>query len=283
MKPAATCPAGDPNVHVRAETRSIELISREERGLGFRLHAHIHITNVSADPVFVLGSFGYGAISLARTEAQASSCRFIYSEGLYPSRSPYWEDLSNALDHETPPADVIRRIEPNRYWEFDRDIGFGITKYETNLQNKNALDEIRRDPHVWLKVEILTWPINVEGMHFPGFGKSLQKKWKSQGHLIIENLETRPVELTLPLAIAKKYKDEGDAFLLANKLKDGVRVIPNSGGVQYKVLGQGDGPKLTETDTVVAICIGKTIDGKEIENRSNQRIQMPIGRIISQG
>jgi hypothetical protein len=68
MKPAANCPAGDPNVRVRAETRIIELISRGEKGLGFRLHAHIRITNVSADPVFVLDSFWARDIGTERTQ-----------------------------------------------------------------------------------------------------------------------------------------------------------------------------------------------------------------------
>jgi hypothetical protein len=205
-KPEVNCPAGDPNVRIRAEIRNVELIRREEDAIQYRIHAHISITNVSTDPVFVLGGSKYpypnsGGVLMARTETQASSCRYVYSSGgrFSLDNSPYWQDLRNALDHETPPEDAIRRIEPRRSWEFDSDIDFGITKYHFLSQDKNSLDEIRSNPHVWLQVKILMWPNPIEqyGPSFPG-GLSLQKRWRP-GHLIIEDQKTEPVELILPL------------------------------------------------------------------------------------
>src|SRR5579864_6463464 len=44
-------------------------------------------------------------------------------------------------------------------------------------------------------------------------------------------------------------KKEGDAFLAANKSKEGVVTLPS--GLQYKVLTAGTGPKPTTSDSVV--------------------------------
>lgn len=58
-------------------------------------------------------------------------------------------------------------------------------------------------------------------------------------------------------------KTAGEAFLAANKAKDGVVTLPS--GLQYKVLKAGDGPKPTAADTVVCNYRGTLIDGKEFD------------------
>jgi hypothetical protein len=203
MNPVVYWTAGDPNVRVRAEISSVKLIRREKNELQFRIQAHIRITNVSTDPVFVFGGLASdkyqyplrGSVNLARTEAQALSGRYVvHNNGMYPSldNSLYWQVLSNKLDQETPPADLIRRIELKEFWEFDREIVFGIDNYSW----MNELDEIRRDPHVWLEIELVMWPNLLDSPY--ELGQSLQKRWRP-GHLIFRSLYTEPVELTLPL------------------------------------------------------------------------------------
>jgi FKBP-type peptidyl-prolyl cis-trans isomerase len=59
-------------------------------------------------------------------------------------------------------------------------------------------------------------------------------------------------------------KKEGEAFLAANKSKEGVTVLPS--GLQYKILKEGTGPKPTATDTVVCNYRGTLVDGKEFDN-----------------
>jgi FKBP-type peptidyl-prolyl cis-trans isomerase len=59
-------------------------------------------------------------------------------------------------------------------------------------------------------------------------------------------------------------KKEGQAFLEANKSKEGVKVLPS--GLQYKVLKEGTGPKPTATDTVVCNYRGTLVDGKEFDS-----------------
>ncbi|MDR2775820.1 MAG: FKBP-type peptidyl-prolyl cis-trans isomerase [Tannerella sp.] len=54
-------------------------------------------------------------------------------------------------------------------------------------------------------------------------------------------------------------KAEGDAFLKANKSKEGV--ITTESGLQYKVLTEGTGAKPTTSDTVKVHYTGKLLDG----------------------
>jgi len=63
---------------------------------------------------------------------------------------------------------------------------------------------------------------------------------------------------------AAKNKSEGEAFLAANKTKDGVVVLPS--GLQYKILKAGTGPKPTTTDTVTCHYRGTLIDGTEFDS-----------------
>jgi len=61
-----------------------------------------------------------------------------------------------------------------------------------------------------------------------------------------------------------KNKEEGDAFLEANKTKPGVVVLPS--GLQYKILTEGTGPKPAATDTVECNYRGTLINGTEFDS-----------------
>lgn len=63
---------------------------------------------------------------------------------------------------------------------------------------------------------------------------------------------------------AEKNKAEGEAFLTANKAKEGVVTLES--GLQYKVLKAGDGKKPTVNDTVSCHYRGTLIDGTEFDS-----------------
>jgi FKBP-type peptidyl-prolyl cis-trans isomerase FklB len=75
-------------------------------------------------------------------------------------------------------------------------------------------------------------------------------------------------------------KKDGDAFLAANKGKDGVVTLPS--GLQYKILKQGNGPKPTANDTVECNYRGTLIDGKEFDASSKHGgpASFPVGGVI---
>ena len=61
-----------------------------------------------------------------------------------------------------------------------------------------------------------------------------------------------------------KNKAEGDAFLAANKSKEGVVTLPD--GLEYKILTAGTGPKPAPTDSVVCNYRGTLINGTEFDS-----------------
>ncbi len=75
-------------------------------------------------------------------------------------------------------------------------------------------------------------------------------------------------------------KKEGDAFLAANKGKEGVVALPS--GLQYKVLSAGTGPKPTASDSVVCNYRGTLIDGKEFDSsyKRGQPATFPVSGVI---
>ena len=77
-----------------------------------------------------------------------------------------------------------------------------------------------------------------------------------------------------------KNLKEGEAFLAANKAKDGVVTLPS--GLQYKVLTQGAGPKPAATDTVVCQYRGTLLDGTEFDSsyKRGQPATFQLNRVI---
>jgi len=80
--------------------------------------------------------------------------------------------------------------------------------------------------------------------------------------------------------LAEKNLKEGQAFLAANKAKEGVVTLPS--GLQYKILTEGTGPKPTANDTVVCQYRGTLVDGTEFDSslKHGGPATFPVGRII---
>ena len=76
------------------------------------------------------------------------------------------------------------------------------------------------------------------------------------------------------------HKTENEAFLAANKTKEGVVTLPS--GLQYKVLKEGTGPKASASDSVVCNYRSYLIDGTEFDspNSRDQPATLPVGALI---
>jgi FKBP-type peptidyl-prolyl cis-trans isomerase FklB len=75
-------------------------------------------------------------------------------------------------------------------------------------------------------------------------------------------------------------KKEGDAFLAANKTKEGVKTLPS--GLQYKILKEGNGPKPTASDSVVCNYKGTLINGTEFDSsyKRGEPATFPVTGVI---
>ncbi len=92
--------------------------------------------------------------------------------------------------------------------------------------------------------------------------------------------ELRKKQEAAVAAAGDKNKKEGEAFLAANKAKEGVVALPS--GLQYKVVKQGTGPKPTLDDTVECHYRGTLIDGTEFDSsyKRNQPTSFPVKGVI---
>jgi len=75
-------------------------------------------------------------------------------------------------------------------------------------------------------------------------------------------------------------RKEGEAFLAANKSKEGVVTLPS--GLQYKILKAGTGPKPTASDTVTCNYRGTLINGTEFDSsyKRGQPASFAVGGVI---
>jgi FKBP-type peptidyl-prolyl cis-trans isomerase FklB len=79
--------------------------------------------------------------------------------------------------------------------------------------------------------------------------------------------------------LGEKNKTEGTKFLAENKSKPGVQELPS--GLQYKVLGDGNGASPSLTDIVEVNYRGTLIDGTEFDaSPAGQPLSRPLNQLI---
>lgn len=113
----------------------------------------------------------------------------------------------------------------------------------------------------------------------------------ADGKLLLTDDETKTVLVDLQnqvrqkqeekrLALVETNKKEGDAFLAANKTKEGVVTLPS--GLQYKVLVAGTGAKPSAADTVVCNYRGTLLDNTEFDSsyKRGQPLTFTVGGVI---
>lgn len=75
-------------------------------------------------------------------------------------------------------------------------------------------------------------------------------------------------------------KKEGEAFLAANKAKEGVVTLPS--GLQYKILKEGTGPKPAASDSVICNYRGTLLNNTEFDSsyKRGEPATFPVGQVI---
>jgi FKBP-type peptidyl-prolyl cis-trans isomerase FklB len=81
-------------------------------------------------------------------------------------------------------------------------------------------------------------------------------------------------------AAGEKNKTDGEAFLKANKTKEGVKTTPS--GLQYKIIKEGTGQIPKAEDSVTTHYRGTLIDGTEFDSsfKRNEPATFPVSGVI---
>ena len=92
-----------------------------------------------------------------------------------------------------------------------------------------------------------------------------------------KQVEARETEFK---AKAEKNKSDSEAFLNANKAKEGVKVTES--GLQYRVITEGKGAKPKADDTVEVNYKGTLIDGTEFDSsyKRGESVSFPVSGVI---
>lgn len=78
---------------------------------------------------------------------------------------------------------------------------------------------------------------------------------------------------------AEANQKEGEEFLKANAKKSGIDTL--AGGVQYKILKAGEGPKPGAEDVVKVAYVGKLINGKAFNTRLGEdAVEFGVSQVI---
>ena len=111
-------------------------------------------------------------------------------------------------------------------------------------------------------------------------GKTLLTEDEERAVLTEAQNEARKLQQEKMQQAGEANKKEGEAFLAANKTKEGVVALPS--GLQYKILTQGTGPKPTASDSVVCNYRGTLINGTEFDSsyKRGQPATFPVGGVI---
>ncbi len=111
-------------------------------------------------------------------------------------------------------------------------------------------------------------------------GKTLLTPEEAQAVLKEVQVEMQKEQQEKAKAAAEKDKADGQAFLAANKDKEGVVTLPS--GLQYKILTEGTGPKPAADDAVVCNYRGTLIDGKEFDSsyKRGEPATFPVKGVI---
>jgi FKBP-type peptidyl-prolyl cis-trans isomerase FklB len=111
-------------------------------------------------------------------------------------------------------------------------------------------------------------------------GKLLLTEDEAKAALTALQAESRAKQEAKMKIEGDENKKEGEAFLAANKSKEGVKTLAS--GLQYKVETEGKGRKPLPTDTVECNYRGTLINGKEFDSsyKRGQSASFPVGQVI---
>lgn len=178
-------------------------VHKEQATMVIDVSMTVHFKNHSSSPLLVFVGKDWplqGGTTLANSKEEAIAKKYVFVSGVWPSSDrPAWEETRRKLDQESPPTDLVRSIEPGAEWSFDKSVVLGVQIDGSFDKTSKPRNVIKKADPLWLQLEFMVWPNNLErNMLNPKFGRRLQQRWKDKGQLIIDNIVSEPIPLSLP-------------------------------------------------------------------------------------
>jgi FKBP-type peptidyl-prolyl cis-trans isomerase FklB len=181
------------------------------------------------------------------------------ASGAQTSTAPKTGQTPGAKRPATTPAAPLTTAKQKASYAIGQNIGKGLKKDEVDVDGTSLARGIR---------DALAG------------NKSLLTDEEAKASLMALANEVRAKQQAKLDQVAAVNKKEGEAFLTANKTKDGVVALPS--GLQYKIEKAGNGPKPTAADSVTCNYRGTLIDGKEFDSsyKRGQPLTIPVSGVI---
>ena len=124
------------------------------------------------------------------------------------------------------------------------------------------------------------WSLVIQGLKDSTSGAKTRLTEEEEKAVLTEvQNEVRKQQAEKAQQASTANKTEGEAFLAANKTKEGVVTLPS--GLQYKILTAGTGPKPAASDSVVCNYRGTLIEGKEFDSSAKRGpATFPVSGVI---
>ena len=188
---------------ITGDVKQIKLSKEDKCCITARVTLGVHFLNRGSVPVLLFVGKGYplqGNYLLAGSRDDALHQKYLLINSAWPSSDrPAWQETRGKLDQAIPPEDLIRVIKPAESWDFDTEAVLSIEIKGSFDKTSKPWDTIRAVNPLWLQVNFLMWPNNLEkNMLNPKFGRHLQQRWKDSGQLVLENITSQPISMSLP-------------------------------------------------------------------------------------
>jgi len=198
---------------LRGEVESVEIREIDSSLSLIEVKLRMVMTNVGTKPIIFLkqGPLFVGA-SLVKNPDDFKIGDFLASNYGGPSNSidSEWATLRTNLDKLNPPPDETRILMPNETWQMETSARVSVPTKSgkgTFSRKVESLEVLQQLSPVWLRIVGEVWPFNVEEPGYDreklNFGHKLQKRWKDEGLLWLENIYSEPIKLDLAVATYK--------------------------------------------------------------------------------
>ena len=214
--------------------------------------------------IFILSIVASGALFWFSAQAQQAPAPGAQNppakaSSQAPAKGPGTAKSGQASSRQTPAALTLNTPKDKLSYSIGMNIGKSLKRDDVDVDTAVLLRAIQ---------DVL------------GGGNLLMTDQEAQSLLTNLQADLRKKQEQEMQQAAETNKKEGDAFLAANKSKDGIVALPS--GLQYKILQEGAGAKPTAADTVTVNYRGTLINGTEFDSsyKRGQPSSFPVGGII---